>query len=200
MDGVIFDSMKIAQEYFIRRHPEVTSEMYKDIYLGNYHDEVKKYLHLRLNETEEGIIKNQNAYAKAKKEALLFVGIKELLTELHNQNYILVLNTSANIITSIPLLEKANIKTLFNFIATAEISKSKTEKFKMIEEKYNVGKEDLLFVTDSFGDVLEAETAGVPTVAVTWGIHGKEYFNRGTFTNLIGIVDSIKELKQIIIK
>ncbi len=81
-------------------------------------------------------------------------------------------------------------------IATAELSKSKVEKFALITEKYNVNASDTLFITDALGDVKEAEMAGVPTVAVTWGVHDHTFFNRKKHSNLIGVVNTVKELQN----
>jgi beta-phosphoglucomutase-like phosphatase (HAD superfamily) len=53
MDGVIFDSIEFAKKNFISVHPGVTEEMYKEIHLGNYHDNLKQYSHLKKEETEE---------------------------------------------------------------------------------------------------------------------------------------------------
>ena len=198
MDGVIFDSMKIAQKYFIMKHPGVTPAMYKEMYIGNYHEESEKYLPLKLSEAKEKKLKDQTTYAEAKNKAPLFDGMKNLLTELHKDGFLLVLNTSAFAKTTMPLLEKANIDCLFDFIATAEVSKSKVKKFNLIAKKYNTDKNNILFVTDSLGDVREADVAGILTIAVTWGVHERAYFNPEINNNLIGIADSVEELKNII--
>ena len=153
MDGVLFDSMKIAQKYFIMKHPGVTPLMYKEMYRGNYHEESEKYLALKLSDLDEKKLEDQTTYADAKIKAPLFKGIKDLLLELHAAGFIIVLNTSAFIKTTIPLLEKNNIKYLFNFIATAETSKSKVEKFNLIAEKYQADKNEIIFITDSLGEI-----------------------------------------------
>lgn len=200
MDGVLFDSMGIAQKYFIERHPGVTEKLYKEMFTGNYHIEAEKYSHLKLSEADEKKLKDQTTYADAKIKAPLFDGIKDLLIKLHNSNFILVLNTSAFIKTTIPLLEKTDIKKLFDFIATAEVSKSKVEKFNLVSEKFSIAKDKIIFITDSLGDVKEAEAANIPTIAVTWGIHDRTYFNPEINHNLIAIVDSVNELKEKILK
>jgi len=198
MDGVLFDSMGIAQKYFTERHPGVSAAMYQEMYTGNYHEEVKKYLHLRLSESDEKKIQDQSSYAELKSKAPMFVGVKNLLEDLHKLGLILILNTSAFVKTTMPLLENAAIETLFDFVATAEISKSKTEKFNLIAEKYQTNKKDILFITDSLGDVREADLANIETIAVTWGIHGREYFSLEANNNLIGVVDSVDELRESI--
>lgn len=200
MDGVLFDSMEIAQKYFIMKHPGVTPVMYKEMYTGNYHEESEKYLSFKLSEVDEKKLEDQTTYAEAKSKAVIFPGIKDLLVSLKSNGFILALNTSAFIKTTMPLLEKSGLKELFDFIATAETSKSKVEKFNLISEKFSVAKENIIFVTDSLGDVKEAGIARIPTIAVTWGIHNRSYFNPEINNNLIAITDSVNELKNIILK
>ena len=48
------------------------------------------------------------------------------------------------------------------------------------------------------GDIKEADIAGVTTVAVTWGVHDRKYFAREEHLNVLGIVDTVAELKDFI--
>lgn len=200
MDGVLFDTIPYAEKAYLDIHPGMTSEMYKGLQCGNFHEETKKYAHMKKEETEEEKNSRHVAYALVKSNMPMFKGVEELLKDLHSLGYLLVLNTNAFDRNCLPLLEKSGIKDIFDLIATANFSKSKVEKFKLIEEKYNVKKEEVLFVTDSLGDVKEAQIAEVPTVAVTWGVHDESYFYKEKHPNLIGIVDTVKELNQFIQK
>lgn len=200
MDGVLFDSNTIATQSLLYQYPGLTEEMQKEILTGNFHEEVSKITIPKREETEEEKAARKLKYSKDKSEVPMYSGTKELLSYLHNEGYIIVLNTSALDRNCLPLLERANITHFFDFLATAELSRSKVEKFKMIENKYIVDQNDMLFVTDTLGDIREADMAGIPTVAVTWGAHDRSYFNREPHTNLIGIVDSIAELESFIKK
>ena len=200
MDGVLFDSIPYAEKVFLERYPGVTSEMYREIHSGNFHEEVKKYQHLKKEETEEEKIKRTTSYSEKKSETPMFEGIENLLKNLHSLGYLLVLNTNAFDKNCLPLLERSGIKDLFDLVATAEFSKSKIEKFKLIEEKYNVNKKDVLFITDSLGDVKEAEIAEVPTIAVTWGVHDNAFFNNEKHPYLVGVTHTVKELSDFIKK
>lgn len=200
MDGVIFDSIPFAEEYYLSRHSGMTKEMYREIHSGNFHEESKKYDHLKKEETEEEETLYKLDYAEKKKSISIFVGIKNLLNDLHDNGYLLVLNTNGYTRNVLPLLEKYEIITLFGYITTAEVSKSKIEKFKLIEDKYGLKNKDLIFITDALGDLREADIAGVPTIAVTWGVHDESFFEREKHPNLIGIVSSIEELSKLIKK
>ncbi len=200
MDGVLFDTIPYAEKSTRDGHPGMTSQMYKELHSGNYHEEIEKYLHLKKRETEEEKEARCLEYSTKKMNSSLFVGIEALLQELHAQNYTLVLNTNAFERNCLPLLERTGLKSLFDFIATAEVSKSKVEKFMLIEKKYGVSKSDMIFITDALGDVRESNAAGVPVVAVTWGVHDRRFFNREKYPHLVGIVDTVEELRDFLIQ
>ncbi len=201
MDGVLFDTIPYAKKVFIERHPGVTEEMYNEIHTGNFHEEASKYSHLKIKETREEAEKFKTNYSENKKKfALPFNGVKKLLNDLYNEGFFLVLNTNAYNRNCIPLLENSGLANMFDFIASAEVSKDKIEKFKLIKDKYKAERGNVLFVTDALGDVRDADLADVPTVAVTWGVHDKSFFEREKHSNLIGVVDTIEELGKFIEK
>lgn len=200
MDGVIFDSIPIAQKHFMESHPGVTAEDYVEMYSGNVFEEVKKYDHLKVKLSDEDKESRRKIFAETKAKAPLFPGIKELLQKLHSEEVTLVLNTNAYERNTHPLLEAGGIDKLFDMVAAAEMSTNKVEKFRIIEEKYGLDKDEVVFVTDSLGDLKEAREAGVPTIAVTWGVHDESYFRRESFDNLVSIVSSAGELESEIEK
>lgn len=198
MDGVLFDSVKLAHEHTLRIFPGITDEMHKELLNGNFHEGIKKIEHLRITETDEEKELRKRKYAEEKSKMPLYNGVEDFLKHLHSNGYILALNTSAYDRNTVPLLEKAGILEMFDFLGTADISKSKAEKFKIMEEKYGFKNDEVIFVTDTLGDLLEAKVAGIPTVCVTWGAHNREYFTREAHANLVGIVDNFEELKKFI--
>lgn len=200
MDGVLFDSEAVAVQSLMYQYPGMTKEMQKEVLTGNFHEEIAKITILKIEETEEEKSDRQRKYAEDKAKSPMYDGIKELLTNLHKDGYTIAMNTSALDRNCIPLIEGAGITNFFDFIATAELSRSKVEKFKIIKNKYGVEESNMLFVTDTLGDIREADLAGVPTVAVTWGAHDRSYFSREPHDNLIGIVDTVSELEAFIKK
>jgi phosphoglycolate phosphatase-like HAD superfamily hydrolase len=174
--------------------------MYKELHCDNYHEGVKKHSHLRINETDEEKEANKLIYAEAKKKSRMFDGIKELLIDLRNDGFLIALNTGAFNRNCLPLLENVGIKDYFDFIATGDLSKDKIENFKIIENKLNINRKNFLFITDALGDIKASNVIDVPVIAVTWGVHDRNFFEREKFSNLIGTVDSIKELKHLIEK
>jgi len=199
MDGVLFDSVELATKQIIGQYPGMTVEMHREMLCGNFHEEIKKITLPRIERTEQKLAEDKAAYSKLKAKVPMYEGAKELLEELYRgKKYIIILNTSAYNLNCIPLLENSGVFCLFDLLATADISKSKTEKFNIIKEKYGLDSKDMLFITDTLGDIREADIANVPTVAVTWGAHNRNYFAREEHKNVVGIADSFEELKNYI--
>lgn len=199
LDGVLIDSVGLAMASMSVSYPGLTAELYRELLCGNIHEEIKKITLPKAHRTQEEEDEHKLQYSKIKLGAPMYPGSKDLLGELHGQGYTLVLNSSAYNRNVYPLLEKAEIISLFDFLATAETSKSKHDKFKIIEERYGLAHGDTLFVTDTLGDVREAELANIPTIAVTWGAHDRSYFSRlEDPQHLIAVVDTFEELKSCI--
>ncbi|MCK9597242.1 HAD family hydrolase [Candidatus Pacearchaeota archaeon] len=198
LDGVLFDSIDAIEKNMLDMYPGFTKEIFQKLACGNFHEEIKKVSISKKIETKEEEAKRKLLYSKNKSTIPMYIGSKELLKGLHQSGYILALNTSSYNHACLPLLERSNVISLFDFIATAEVSTSKVEKFKIIKEKYDLNNEDCLFITDTLGDIKEADIANIPTVAVTWGQHDRSYFTREKHKNLIKIVDSFEELKDFI--
>ena len=200
MDGVLFDSSKIVNAYFMHTYPTMTQERMNQILSGNFHEGLEKFKldNSPIDETPEEKKRRSEEYTKQKLVVPLYSGIKELLLSLHSDDHILTINTSAFEKNCLPLLENSQIKELFDFIATAEVSKSKIEKFKIIQDKYAIPKENVIFITDTLGDIREAEMAQIPSVAVTWGAHDRSYFTHDQYKYLVGVVDSVGELEALI--
>lgn len=198
MDGVLFDTIALASRHMFFTFPDITDEIQKELLTGNFHEELDKLSLKRREETDEEKQERKLLYAKEKAKSAMYEGIKELLHKLHNAGYLIALNTSAYERNCLPLLENSGIIHMFDFLGTADISKSKVDKFQIIKDKYAVNQKDILFITDTLGDLREADIAGVPTVAVTWGAHSETYFYRETHNNLLKVISSVSELEDFI--
>lgn len=200
MDGVLFDTIPFAEKTYLSNHPGVTNEEYRELHTNNYHEGIKKHSHLRIKETDEEREANRLKYSEVKMKTPLFDGIKEFLEDLHKDGFLIALNTGAFNRNCIPLLENSGIKDYFDFLATGDLSKDKIENFKIIENKLNINRKNFLFITDALGDIKASNAIDVPVIAVTWGVHDRSYFEREKFRYLVGVVDTIEELKGLIYK
>ena len=198
-DGVLVDSIGIMTNWMEGKYPGMTAKDVKDLHTGNIFEEVKKTKFKIINETDEEIKNRDVLYTKNKSQATLYKGVKEMLDVLA-KHYNLVINTSSVVANCIPILETQGINNHFTLLATKELHPSKVEKFKIIAEKFQLNLKEILFITDTLGDVREADIAGVPTVVVTWGLHDRSYFDVEKHSNIIAIVDSVPDLEQEIKK
>ena len=200
-DGVIIDSNDFGLRQFIKVFPKITADDYKNLLRGNFRDGVDKLTLEKIPETEE---EKEARRAQANLEKLnvcsMFPGMVELAQELHGLGYTLAMNTSASTMSCVPMLEKCGLGECFDFMGTVEVDRSKVKKFNLIKEKYSVAGSEMVFVTDTLGDLIEAKEAGVPTLVVMWGMHDRSYFTRETHDNLVAIVDTVAELREKILE
>jgi len=82
----------------------------------------------------------------------------------------------------------------FREIFGSDFHFSKKEKIDHALEKYGVGREQAFYIGDTVGDIREARAAGVRSVAVTWGWHGRE---RLAAVNPDFLIDTPEELLAI---
>jgi len=202
MDGVLFDTTEVASKYMTEQFPDMPAEIQKELLSGNFHEQIQKYKATLppSTETDEAREVRQAAYAERKLQCSMYDGMHDLVTALHADGYTIAMNTSALERNCVPMIQKAGLSEAFDFIATHEVAKSKVDKFTIMAERYGVESKDMLFITDTLGDIREAEIAGVPTIAVTWGAHDTSYFTREPHTNLVAIVDTVEELESWIRK
>ncbi len=199
-DGVIMDSNEISRLEFYKVFQSASDSAYKEVLCGNYHDEIEKLAGSRIKENPEQKEARLLLYAERKLSCPIFNGMKEILKELSEAGFVIAMNTSARERTCVPNLKYHGIYEYFDYIGHLEIARSKVEKFNIMKEKYGVTGEEMMFITDTVGDIREAKEAGVPTIAVTWGIHDREYFTMEKHDNLLAIVDSVEGLREKILK
>lgn len=201
LDGVLFDTPEHVNDFFLKKYPTLTREIMSEMLTGNFHEELEKMkkIHKPIEETPEEFEIRNKEYAMKKAKLPMYPGIEDLLENLHGRGYIITINTSALEKNCLPLLEYSDVSKYFDFIATKDISTSKVEKFKIIKEKYGVSDEDMIFITDTLGDIREAEVANIPTIAVTWGAHNHSFFTREPHRNLVKIVDTVTELQNCLL-
>jgi phosphoglycolate phosphatase len=70
----------------------------------------------------------------------------------------------------------------------------------MIFKEYGLEPKECAFVTDTLGDLREAKKAKVPTIAVTWGYHGKTRLKKGSPNLMIhdfeDLAEAVEKLKK----
>ncbi len=198
VDGVLFDTVDLMHERTFFEYPTMTLEEAKDLHSRNIFQSLKDTSHKKREQTEDQFQSFLSLYAAKKSQALLYKDIKDFLDKIREKN-ILVVNTSTTEENCFPMFEREGIKNFFDYFATKELSPNKVEKFNYILEKYKVTVKDVVFITDTLGDLKEAYEIGIPTIAVTWGVHEKESFYKENYSNLILVVDTVSDLEKFIL-
>lgn len=193
MDGVLFDSIPTIFGYQSMKYPTLTFTDYQEALTHNKL-EGHSDRHIPIDRTPEQIEINKIEYNKKKSASPLFKGIKDVLETLRTNGYLLTINTNAYSHNTIPLLENSGIEPLFDFVATRDLSESKQEKFSIIAESFQVPKNNILFFTDTVSDIRDAQESEITTIATTWGLHDRKFFEREDFSNLYTIIDSPEEI------
>lgn len=82
----------------------------------------------------------------------------------------------------------------FSEILWVEHSKSKVEKFNYLINKYKLKKDEIIFVTDTLWDIIEANEVWIKTIAVDFWYHDSETLLKW---NPVKIISDFKELLEI---
>jgi len=171
-DGVIADTFGIAFNIYKSHVPEISADKYLSYFEGNIYD--------ALSATRKKV--DNDDFFPLYTDQLLsrnpISGIGDVIKQL-TQEYTLVI-VSSTINKPIEMfLQKHNLLEPFSEILGGDIAKRKTEKLQMILEKYKVEPNDCLFITDTLGDLREANKVDIHSIAVTWGYHNAHTLKKG---------------------
>lgn len=190
-DGVIVDTFDLSVKICRQNGKMVTRKQYRDHHNGNVYEEPAIIF-----TKEDGEKFYQKRHEIASHEHLF--PIENQIRKLAKKYILLILSSSREEIMH-KYLKMGKIDKYFEKILGRETHKSKVEKFKMILRKYKLKPEKCIFVTDTLGDLREAKKVGVPTIAVTWGYHGKARLKKGSpnimihdFKELIPAINKLK--------
>jgi phosphoglycolate phosphatase len=176
-DGVILDSFDTALGVAQMICPHVTDESHRRRFEGNINDWAN-FKDEHTDKCRHDINFFDEYLPKIRSEVKIFSGIKEAIENL-SKDYILIVISSTISAPIFEILEKFGLAKYFTEIMGNDVHKSKVEKIKMVFEKYKTKAEDCIFVTDTLGDIKEANETGVKSIAVTWGFHSKETLLKG---------------------
>lgn len=86
----------------------------------------------------------------------------------------------------------------FDEILGEEFHRSKVEKFNFLFEKYHLKPDDIIFISDTLGDILEAKKVQVKTIAVDFGFHNRARLDKGEPYKIVSSIDELfSEINKI---
>ena len=186
-DGVIVDSFQAAMEVNGLIYSDFTEDDYRKQFEGNVNDESARW-----GDRRKSNLDFFTEYAPKLPKQKIFHGMIDVIVSLGKKyNLIIISSTTSNLIKN--YLEIHKLDHNFTEIWGNDIHKSKTEKIKMVFEKYETDAQNCIFITDTLGDIKEAKEAGVKSIAVSWGFNGRELLEKG---NPLVIVDQPEEIEK----
>jgi len=189
-DGVIHDTLIDLYEVHCETLEKLTlEEMKNNVFNGNPRKYLEKFTNKEKNDFEKSWNKHYNTLklkTNIRKE-LLLLSKKYLL-------FIISSNTENNLNQ---YFKNNNFTNIFEKIYGVETDKSKINKFKILFNEYKLKNDDCIFITDTLGDILEANNVGLKTIAVEFGFHDKEKLKKG---NPFKIISKFEEIKDIVSK
>lgn len=186
-DGVIHDTFELAYEVAVSIYgKDFTREEYKSFFDGNLFE------HKKVTKDNNFIEKISEGYKALKIEE----EIEKVLIKLKKKFDLFIISSTSEHLLDF-YLKNNDIHFLFKEVLGSETHKSKVKKFELLLNKHNLNKDEVLFVTDTLGDILEANKIGIKTIAVDFGFHERERLEKGKPIAIISKFDElINEIKK----
>jgi len=186
-DGVLANTLPFCFIIHKKNNPDFTWEKLREICMGNFLDGMKKEINDNNHKVPDTFYDD---YTNEISKIGIQTELRSLLKILHEKYLIVIVSsTPSNLIRD--FLKKENIEQYFSEILGSDFHHNKTLKINSCLEKYGVEAKDAIFITDTLGDIKEANDCHVSSIGVTWGLHDRETLERG---NPIKILDNPKDL------
>ena len=174
-DGVIVDSLHIFMKYFFKACDREgfsninSKQVFLSLFEGNMFEKMmdkgmsKEQILRIMDFMKKELLKNQG-------KLQVFPGIKKTLKTLSKKNTLLIITSNDSIVVK-RFLSSQNLD-IFSDIYGSEKEPSKVKKIQRIKQQYH--RNNVFYIGDTTGDIIEGKEAKVQTIAVTWGWHDTE--------------------------
>jgi len=194
-DGVLVGNRQENLESHQQKYRGMTSEIHLDLFDGNIHvirqklidsgaieEKSKEHIHSILNER---ILKKNSLSDEA----------KEILRSIKEDGYLLFILSSNNGENIKSFLKGNDSLDLFDGVFGYEPGVNKQQKFQSIIKQHDLVKDKCFFITDTLGDIFEANKVGIKTIAVDFGIHSRKRLEIG---KPFAVASNFKEIYELI--
>lgn len=192
-DGVLVNTMPLWFSIHKDVNGDLTYEQFQEMSHGNFEERM-------LGDIKNKLFAKHPQEQEKYKAGLELHSLAEVLKnqiELLSENYFISIVSSGSEETISNFLSRNNLKSYFVDILGIETSRNKTVKINKLLEKYLIAKENAVYVTDTLGDIREANESGIKSICVTWGLHDRKTLEKG---NPAFIIDSPAELVEAVTK
>lgn len=175
-----FDGVFTSNFLFHKKHIElflrkkISEKDFYDLHYGNVYKDDGKGMELGQFD-----VASYCRFIKSDFEKLpLAFGMKEVVDHAKERAQIFIVSSScADNITR--FLAKNHFNVADFVIYGVETHPSKKVKFEKIITETGVTPDNMIFVTDTLGDITEATEMGIASIAVLWGFHNRETLAQG---------------------
>jgi len=174
-DGVIADSLALSYEITRSFNPEVDEEKYRRLYEGNIYDSISKLPGWHPGHPEEYF---KRFSPRMKDEVHLAQGMDDVIKKLA-ATYTLAIISSTPTAGIQWFLAKHGLTEYFADILGRDVHHSKVEKMRMVFEKHKTIAQHCVFITDTLGDMREAQAHEMGAIGTSWGVHPRETLEKG---------------------
>ena len=189
--GVLVDTYEYHYRTYAKKYKNLSTEKHKWLFEGNVLER-RNQLPVK-NDNLNVSVEIQKYLMKqhVKKSIIKFLKVLE-------EKYLLFIITARkdNFLRNFLLKEK--ILNLFTDVLGSDTQIHKDLKFDILLDKYLLKKEEVIFVTDTLGDILEAKKSGIKTIAVDFGFHERARLEKGKpfrivsrFEDILGVIAEI---------
>ena len=174
-NGVITDSLNLDHEIFLKlcaqqklKVPKSKS-FFVSLYDSNIYYKLKSIGYKLSVKDNKDFMKH---YMEGINRTLIFKEIKPLLKYLHKKYKIALITSSHSKLVN-TFFNIHNLHDFFDLKLTVEDARRKEQKIKILLSKFNLTKDEIVYVGDTVGDIESCKSAGIKIIAVTWGYHGR---------------------------
>lgn len=185
-DGVIVNTFPFAYE-INKKQSGITEEEYRKKFEGNIYEAPRTVNEQKIPQATFDFFTH---YTPLLMNSDPEVGILGSIREL-SEKYTLSIVSSTLTKSIDDYLERVGVRNCFQEILGPDIEKSKVKKINSLLEKYDIASSEAVLITDTTGDIQEAERCGVKSIAVSWGYHPRTTLEKVT---VYRIIDKPEEL------
>jgi phosphoglycolate phosphatase len=175
-DGVLMESLDVYEKTVslclekINKPLTRGREEFLELFEGNFYESlVKRGVDLKKFMEASGSLLTNFNYNEIKPILAMIPVLKEM-----KKKNILLLISSNDSGTIKGALKRYQFGDYFQEILGSDFMLSKKDKMLYAINKFQIAPEDIYYIGDTTGDIVEGKLAGVKTVGVTWGWHSKE--------------------------
>lgn len=173
-DGVIADTFDLSFSLRKKLEPTLTRTQF----LNYFHGNIWSVRPARLPSYAD-IAECARLYEEGLRSVTIRDGLKEVIQDLA-RSYVLIIISSTPSQVIQRFLVAHGIRDCFQDILGSEIHTDKSAKFMQTLDAAALTAHDAVFVTDTTGDIREADYCHIQSIAVVWGFHPPEFLEKAS--------------------